>query len=197
MALRKAKRKEAQQYFPKESVESSPGQKPKKNPKKRALEEIRFFLMRAGVLLLILYIMFGWIFGLHVVNNLDMQPKIFAGDLSLFYRLDPSYNIGEVLVYQVDGKTYLGRVVARAGDEVDITEDNHLKINGDIMIESDIYYETGRYENGISLPVKVSADSYFLLCDLREGGKDSRIFGPISRSDIKGKVITILRRSNL
>lgn len=43
MALRKAKRKEAQQYFPKESVESSPGQKPKKNPKKRALEEIRFF----------------------------------------------------------------------------------------------------------------------------------------------------------
>lgn len=141
--------------------------------------------------------MFGWIFGLHVVNNLDMQPKIFAGDLSLFYRLDPSYNIGEVLVYQVDGKTYLGRVVARAGDEVDITEDNHLKINGDIMIESDIYYETGRYENGISLPVKVPADSYFLLCDLREGGKDSRIFGPISRSDIKGKVITILRRSNL
>ncbi|RGD75978.1 signal peptidase I [Faecalicoccus pleomorphus] len=161
------------------------------------MEEIRFFLMRAGVLLLILYIMFGWIFGLHVVNNLDMQPKIFAGDLSLFYRLDPSYNIGEVLVYQVDGKTYLGRVVARAGDEVDITEDNHLKINGDIMIESDIYYETGRYENGISLPVKVPADSYFLLCDLREGGKDSRIFGPISRSDIKGKVITILRRSNL
>lgn len=65
------------------------------------------------------------------------------------------------------------------------------------MIESDIYYETGRYENGISLPVKVPADSYFLLCDLREGGKDSRIFGPISRSDIKGKVITILRRSNL
>ncbi|NJE40511.1 signal peptidase I [Faecalicoccus pleomorphus] len=161
------------------------------------MEEIRFFLMRAGVLLLILYIMFGWIFGLHVVNNLDMQPKIFAGDLSLFYRLDPSYNIGEVLVYQVDGKSYLGRVVARAGDEVDITEDNHLKINGDIMIESDIYYETGRYENGISLPVKVPADSYFLLCDLREGGKDSRIFGPISRSDIKGKVITILRRSNL
>lgn len=153
--------------------------------------------MRAGVLLLILYIMFGWIFGLHVVNNLDMQPKIFAGDLSLFYRLDPSYNIGEVLVYQVDGKSYLGRVVARAGDEVDITEDNHLKINGDIMIESDIYYETGRYENGISLPVKVPADSYFLLCDLREGGKDSRIFGPISRSDIKGKVITVLRRSNL
>ncbi|NME44125.1 signal peptidase I [Faecalicoccus pleomorphus] len=161
------------------------------------MEEIRFFLMRAGVLLLILYIMFGWIFGLHVVNNLDMQPKIFAGDLSLFYRLDPSYNIGEVLVYQVDGKTYLGRVVARAGDEVDITEDNHLKINGDIMIESDIYYETGRYDNGISLPVKVPADSYFLLCDLREGGKDSRIFGPISRSDIKGKVITVLRRSNL
>ena len=84
MALRKAKRKEVQQYFPKESVDSSPVQKPKKNPKKRALEEIRFFLMRAGVLLLILYIMFGWIFGLHVVNNLDMQPKIFAGDRSLF-----------------------------------------------------------------------------------------------------------------
>ena len=40
-------------------------------------------------------------------------------------------------------------------------------------------------------------DEVFVLCDYREGAKDSRYFGPVSKSEIKGKVITIVRRSNL
>lgn len=37
----------------------------------------------------------------------------------------------------------------------------------------------------------------FLLADLREGGKDSRILGPVNRSEIQGKVMTVIRRRGI
>ncbi|MBQ6207780.1 MAG: S26 family signal peptidase, partial [Oscillospiraceae bacterium] len=35
------------------------------------------------------------------------------------------------------------------------------------------------------------------LADSRNGGSDSRYFGPVRRDEILGTVITILRRNNL
>ena len=40
-------------------------------------------------------------------------------------------------------------------------------------------------------------DEFFVLCDYREGARDSRYFGPVSEGEIKGKVITVVRRSGL
>ena len=39
--------------------------------------------------------------------------------------------------------------------------------------------------------------SFFVLCDYREGARDSRWFGPVRQSEVKGKVITVVRRSGL
>ena len=61
----------------------------------------------------------------------------------------------------------------------------------------DIYYSTPRYENGPDYPVTMAEGEYFILCDYREGARDSRYFGPVSRDEIKGKVITVIRRSGL
>lgn len=160
------------------------GKHPKKvrEEKSKAWAEVKFFGMRLMAMLLILYLMFGVLFGLMPMPNEDIKPKIAAGDLMLFYRLDQTYQIGDVLVYTKEDKTYVGRVVAREGDEVDISDDHYLQINGHSVMETDIYYSTGEYEGGISLPVKVPSQCYFLLADLREGGKDSRILGPVNRS---------------
>ena len=89
------------------------------------------------------------------------------------------------------------RIVAREKDKVEITDKNELKINGSIVNEPDIFYKTPAYVDGISYPVKVKKDQYFILCDFREGAKDSRYFGAVNAKDIKGRVITVLRRSNL
>ena len=91
----------------------------------------------------------------------------------------------------------MGRVAAHGGDTVEITEDAQLSVNGSTVIENDIYYSTPRYESGIAYPVTLAENEVFVLCDYREGAKDSRYFGPVSKSEIKGKVITIVRRSNL
>ena len=49
----------------------------------------------------------------------------------------------------------------------------------------------------MTYPVTLADGEYFVLCDYREGAKDSRYYGPVRRSELKGKVITVLRRSNL
>ena len=127
----------------------------------------------------------------------DMSPRISAGDLLLYYRLADDYVSGDVMVFRKDGEQYVGRVVARGGDTVEVTEEATLVVNGSTVLETDIYYSTPRYENGPDYPVTMAEEEYFILCDYREGARDSRYFGPVSRNEVKGKVITVIRRSGL
>ena len=153
--------------------------------------EIILFFTRLLMLAVMLAVLFGVIFGMTSAKNQDMSPKICAGDLLLYYRLERKYSDRDVVVFQKEGTLYTGRIVAREKDKVEITDKNELKINGSIVNESDIFYKTPAY------PVKVKKDQYFILCDFREGAKDSRYFGAVNAKDIKGRVITVLRRSNL
>lgn len=160
-------------------------------------EEIRSFFFKLIMMVLLLWILFGVLFGITPMRNNDMSPRISAGDLLLYYRLDENYRTNDVVVFEKDGTEYTGRIVGKGGESVEITEDAQLKVNGSSVIETDIFYSTPRYEEGIEYPVELAEDEYFILCDYRNGAKDSRYFGPVSRSEIKGKVITILRRSSL
>lgn len=51
-----------------------------------------------------------------------MKPAIKDGDLVMYYRLDKRFISGDVAVFKDDGRTTVGRVVAVAGDTVDITK---------------------------------------------------------------------------
>ena len=161
------------------------------------ISDIQSFFSRLLVMIVMIYIMFWVIFGLKPMANDDMKPRISAGDLMLFYRLETRINSDDVVVFHKDGKTYTGRIVAKGGDTVEVTEDSTLKINNSTMIESDIFYSTPKYEDYVQYPLKLAEDEYFILCDYRNGAKDSRYFGAVKKNEIMGKVITIIRRSNL
>ena len=78
------------------------------------------------------------------------------------------------------------------------TTKSELKVNGSIVIETNVFYKTYPYDKKkVNYPLSLKKDEVFLLCDYREGGRDSRYFGAVSKKEIKGKVITILRRSDL
>ena len=47
------------------------------------------------------------------------------------------------------------------------------------------------------VPVKLPEDTCFVLADNRSGGEDSRYYGIVDRSEIKGKVVITLRRHNI
>ena len=160
-------------------------------------EEITTFFTRLAVLVILLLILFGLIFGITPMPNDDMSPRISAGDLMLYYRLDRDFISDDVVVFTKNGGQYTGRIVAVGGDSVEITEDAQLVVNGGIVMDSDIFYTTPQYESDVTYPVQLAEDEYFILYDYREGARDSRYFGPVNASEIKGKVITVIRRSNL
>lgn len=155
------------------------------------------FLARLAFFVVTLWLLFGVVLGVGAVTTGEMAPRICSGDVMLYWRLSQSFNEGDVVAYTADGEERLGRVVARPGDEVTIAEAGELMVNGAVVVESDITTPTPRYESAVDYPVHLGTDEFFVLADLREGGHDSRLYGPIARSQIKGNVISVLRRSNL
>ena len=177
--------------------ESEAAKKARKK-RKRQIREIKSFLLRLVAMIIMLYVLFGVVFGVRPMSNDDMKPRISAGDLLLYYRLENRYVANDVVVFEKDGATYVGRIVAQGGDTVEITDNASLVVNGSSVVENDIYYSTPKYDtDAVTYPLTLASDEYFLLCDYRTGAKDSRAFGPVKRSEFKGKVITVLRRSSL
>lgn len=161
------------------------------------MRALRNFLVRLFLLITVIGILFGVIFGLTPMANADMQPAVCAGDLMLYYRLDKNLNSDDVVVFQKEGIQYTGRIVAVPGDVVEITDESELMVNKNTVMEDNIFYTTPAYDSEVEYPLALKEDQYFILCDNREGAKDSRSFGVVDTSEIKGKVITIVRRSGI
>ena len=206
--------------------------------RKRHLRELRSLIIRTLLLLLVVYVLFFHLVGITVMPNADMYPRIDAGDLVLFYRLEKSFHAQDVIVFEKptafleltyeqkqemqaepepektavrkaldwlgfrdpaepEKSVFVCRVVAQPGDTVEIGQGERLVVNGNSMIETNIFYPTPEYEGFMEYPVTLGEGEYFVLADYRNGGADSRFFGAVKEDEILGTVITILRRNNL
>ena len=169
----------------------------------RAVRSYQSFLLRLAVFVLVLWILFFQIVGLVICPTADMHPRIDSGDMVLYYRLDKDVRAQDVIVVEkttpdsAEPQIFVLRVVAVAGDTVEITDTERLVINGNTMIEPDIFYATPRYEGYTEYPLTLGEGECFVLADSRNGGMDSRYFGPVKADEILGTVITIVRRNNL
>ena len=169
----------------------------------RAVREYQFAALRILILLVVLWVLFFKIIGFIRMPSDEMYPRIDAGDMVLYYRLDTDVRAQDVIVINkatpdsAVPKLYVLRVVAVSGDTVEITDNDRVKINGSTMVESNIFYPTPRYEGFTEYPLTLGEGECFVLADSRSGGSDSRYFGPVKREEILGSVITIMRRNNL
>lgn len=160
------------------------------------LKELLGLLLKIGAVILAVTLLFTFVYGLHRNQDPAMAPAVKDGDLVVFYRLDKNYLFGDTLVLEYQGKRQVRRVVATAGDTVDITEDG-LVINGALQQEPDIYEPTRRYDTGVAFPLRVGEGQVFVLGDARENATDSRVYGLVDVQDTLGKVMTILRRRSI
>jgi signal peptidase I len=87
--------------------------------------------------------------------------------------------------------------VAQGGDVIDVDDDGYLTVNGHTLDEDKIFYPTEALTGEITYPYTVEEGSYFVLCDYRTVTSDSREFGAIAKSDLDGKVISLIRRRDL
>lgn len=159
-------------------------------------QEIMYLLIKIAAILAAAALIFTFIFGALRYNSGNMSPSVKEGDLVLYYRLDKDYIASETLVMKYQGQWMIQRVVAVAGDNVDITEEG-LLINGALQQETNAYGDTERYVSDVEFPLTVPEGEVFVLSDDRENATDSRIFGTVRIADTYGTVSAIFRRRNL
>lgn len=170
----------------------------KKNVGKKKKRSAKYYLMeliiKIGITGLILWIMLDFVVMISVCHDNTAYPMIKDGDFCLTYRL-AELRQGDEITYIKDDKVRLGRVIAFGGDTVDI-ENNGVSVNG-LNIAENVVYPTDSQGSAAEFPYKIPEDCVFVLNDYRSDLSDSRTYGGIPLSDVKGVVVFIMRRRGI
>lgn len=167
-----------------------------KNKGKKA-RKYRFlfrFIQKTIVLVLSLFVLLTFIFQIFRMTGNNMSPYVRDGDLCIFYRLDQIYLNDVVLYEDEDGKKRVGRIIAFGGQVVEFAEEGGFKVD-DYQPTEENPYKTYKAEKGnVKYPLQLKEDEYFILNDFRQITTDSRELGGIKKSQIKGKLLFLMRR---
>lgn len=171
----------------------------KKSPEKqkRSLNRnLQTLLIRLAAFAVLMVIMFGYVFGVTTNASVGMQPSFRQGDLLFFFRAEKSFATDDVVLIRYQGDLLPERVIAVAGDVVDITEKG-LLVNGVKANEKNAAGETELLGTSVAFPLTVPEGQLFVLGDNRGSAADSRIFGCVEEKDVVGLVIGLFRRRGL
>ena len=169
----------------------------------KSVKRYQRFVIRLLIVIAVIWVLFFQIIGLTHMPSGDMYPRVDAGDMVLFYRLDTDVRAQDIVVIEKETpdsngakQMFISRVIAKEGDTVDF-KDGRVIVNGNTLVEDGIFYSTPTFEGLGTYPMVLGPGECFVLGDKREEAADSRFFGAVKRDEIKGTVITILRRNNL
>jgi len=147
--------------------------------------------------------------GTSIVPSLSMAPTLTKGSFLIISRQPKAINydnivtflydaeapktgglIGDIIVKINKQEIYVKRIVGLPGDTLEVK-------NGDLIRNGSIIRSDYTTDSKITLyempPVVIPDDHYFVMGDNRNNSIDSHVFGPISSSQIYGKVIWIFR----
>lgn len=121
----------------------------------------------------------------------SMQPTFVDGERVMISKLSPTVDAidhGEIVIFadpQNATRDLIKRVIGLPGDTVTVDEDE-VRVNG-VLIHEDYVLRAGA--RSIHRERTLGAGELYVLGDNRGNSKDSRDFGPISQSSVKGKVV--------
>ena len=149
------------------------------------LHDFRFFFLAA----IVIFILFKFVIGLSAVDGESMEPSLHDGEVAVYNRLAADYKPGDVISIRVpSGEYYVKRVIALAGDVVDL-QDGNVYVNGDKLEDTWSVGSTYPESIAVNYPYKVREGNVFVLGDNREASLDSRHFGEVNKIQIKGKLV--------
>jgi signal peptidase I len=166
-----------------------------RGPRSDFVRRLLALALKLAIIAAVLILLLGYVFGLSRNLSQNMQPALQDGDLLFYYRIIRHYAAGDVVVLRYQDRDLTERVVAVAGDTVDITAKG-LVINGSVVQEPQVIGETTQFEGGAAFPLTVPRGQVFLLGDNRPHATDSRLFGCVPTDDISGRLIGLFRRRN-
>lgn len=144
-----------------------------------------------AIILAALFILFNVFVGVSKVSGNSMHPTLLDGQDVFFTRINFSYERGQVVFARMpSGSNYVKRIVAVPGDVVELYNGT-LYVNGQAEQAMGAVGATLPEEGIVEYPYTVPEDCFFLVGDNREGSVDSRSFGALPSSSIRGKLIFV------
>lgn len=129
-----------------------------------------------------------WLPVLQIYGN-SMTPTLEAGNIVISLKSD-EFQPGDVIAFYYNNKILVKRVIASAGDWVDIDEKGNVSVNGEALDEP--YLTEKAYGDcNIKLPYQVPESRVFVMGDHRSVSVDSRNtqIGCIGEEQIVGKLV--------
>ncbi|MGT2906387.1 signal peptidase I [Streptococcus dentiloxodontae] len=160
-------------------------------------------IILAALIIVIILLLRIFVFSTHRITDSQANSYLHSGDYVTFNKnVEPTYK--DFVVYTVDGEDYVGRVIASQGQTVTFMDDI-LYVDNEVVDEPYIEAEKEKYLSSVqagsvftddftiatltnSNQTSIKKGQYLILNDNRRNTKDSREFGLISGSQIKGVV---------
>ena len=149
----------------------------------------RFFFIRMGITVVVLFILFSFVLMPAFINGRSMEPTYGAVGFNfctkLKYKFQP-IRVGDIVVIKyVNKKFFLKRVVALEGDVVEF-RDGVLFVNG---FPQDEPYLAGRKCDWNLPPRLVQKNHVYVVGDNRTMGIHQHQFGQVAVSRVVGGVL--------
>jgi signal peptidase I len=119
----------------------------------------------------------------------SMTPTLSEGQFVVSLK-GARFEQGDLVSFYIGNKLLVKRVIAVAGDWVNISEDGTVYVNSEPLEEP--YVDKLAFgQCDIKLPYQVPESSYFLIGDHRESSVDSRstAVGAVTHEQIVGKIV--------
>jgi signal peptidase I len=151
--------------------------------------------------LVIFFVIQNFVAQPYQVQQMSMERTLEPGQYVLVDKLTPhwdSYRRGDVIVFNPpeswtpDPTPFIKRVIGLPGDTVQVKDDGNVYVNGVNLDEHYLFVnDAGRQEPTVVSPDQgtwvVPPGDLFVMGDHRQKSADSRVFGPISVSNVIGR----------
>ncbi len=144
------------------------------------------------VALVVVMVIFTLFFRVYVVDGESMKSTLENGDRLLVSQLFYTPKQGDIVCFVAenrDEKVLVKRVIAVAGQTIDINAQQQVVVNGKVLEED--YLDPGIYtsQKHFSFPYTVKENEVFCMGDNRINSADSRDIGPIETKYLLGRLI--------
>ena len=150
--------------------------------------------LRAGreftIILILAFILLRFVIGVSWVSGNSMYPTLKNGQPVVYNRLVKNYKRGDVVsVKMPSGEYMVKRIIAVAGDTVDI-KDGIVYVNSEAEDPNLRAYgqQTEAQSDAVSYPIHLDEGEIFVMGDNREVSIDSRTYGPMSATQMRGRL---------
>lgn len=175
-------------------VSEAAASKPEQPSGGKKLPYAAAFALRIGAAAVAVWLLLTLVVGVYVCHDNASFPMVKDGDFCLTFR--PAVLMaGDAVVYRSGGETRFGRVVALAGDRVEMTGDV-LLVNGENVVIPTVYPTTAE-GSSITYPYTVPEGCVFILHDYRSDMTDSRTAGAVPLRDCQGSIFFLMRRRGI